>query len=107
MRKMTRKPTHPGEMIKEMYMKPLKLTATSLAASLGISRKTLSTIINERAGITPDMALRLSRAFSTTPELWLNMQRSYDLWIAENEHTDWQKVKPVYVPESAAREVQV
>ena len=106
MRKMIRKPTHPGEMIKEMYMKPLKLTATSLAESLGNSRKTLSTILNERAGVSPDMALRLSRAFSTTPELWLNMQRGYDLWVAENEHTDWQKVKPVYVPESAAREAQ-
>jgi len=106
MRKMTRKPTHPGEMIKEMYMKPLKLTVTSLAASLGISRKTLSTIINERAGVTPDMALRLSRAFSTTPALWLNMQRGYDLWVAENEHTDWQRVEPVYVPEVVAGEIR-
>ena len=102
MRKMTRKPTHPGELIRAEYMKELKLTVTSLAASLGISRKTLSTIINERAGVTPDMALRLSRAFSTTPELWLNMQLGYDLWIAESAHTDWQKVKPVYAPESSA-----
>ena len=94
-RKITRKRTHPGEIIKEMYMKPLKLTVTSLAASLGVSRKTLSTIINERAGVTPDMALRLSRAFSTSPELWLNMQQGYDLWVAENEHNDWQKVTPL------------
>lgn len=94
-RKMTRKPTHPGELIREEYMKPLKLTVTALAASLGVSRKTLSTIVNERAGISPDMALRLSRAFSTTPELWMNMQRSYDLWMAENENTDWQKVTPL------------
>jgi addiction module HigA family antidote len=100
MRKMTRKPTHPGEIIREEYMKTMKLTVTSLAASLGISRKTLSTIINERAGVTPDMALRLSRAFSTTPALWLNMQRGYDLWMAENEHTGWRQVKPVYVPEA-------
>ena len=107
MRKMIRKPTHPGEIIREEYMKALKLTVTSLAASLGISRKTLSTIINERAGVTPDMALRLSRAFSTTPGLWLNMQKGYDLWIAENAHTDWRKVKPVYVPEPAAEEAQV
>jgi len=104
MRKMTRKPTHPGELIREEYMKPLNLTVTSLAGSLSVSRKTLSTIINERAGVTPDMALRLSRAFSTTPDLWLNMQRGYDLWIAKNEHTDWQKAKPVYVPEPAAGE---
>jgi len=106
-RKMTRKPTHPGELIREEYMKPLKLTVTSLAESLGISRKTLSTIINERAGVTPDMALRLSRAFSTTPELWMNMQRGYDLWVAENEHTDWQNVEPVYVPESAVSEARI
>ena len=101
-RKITRKRTHPGELIREEYMKPLKLTVTSLAVSLGISRKTLSTIINERAGVTPDMALRLSRAFSTSPELWMNMQQGYDLWVAENSESDWQKVKPVYVPESAA-----
>lgn len=106
-RKITRKRTHPGDMIKEMYMKPLKLTVTSLAASLGVSRKTLSAIINERAGVTPDMALRLSRAFSTSPELWLNMQRGYDLWVAENENTDWQKVEPVYVPETVKEQVQV
>lgn len=99
-RKITRKRTHPGELIREEYMKPLKLTVTSLAASLGISRKTLSTIVNERAGVTPDMALRLSRAFSTSPELWMSMQQGYDLWVAENEYTDWQKVEPVYVPES-------
>lgn len=97
-RKITRKRTHPGELIKAEYMEPLNLTVTALAASLGVSRKTLSTIINERAGITPDMALRLSRAFSTTPELWLNMQQAYDLWRAENEHTDWQQVTPLYVP---------
>jgi len=106
MRKMTRKPTHPGELIREEYMKPLSLTVTSLAGSLGVSRKTLSTILNERAGVSPDMALRLSRAFSTTPALWLNMQGGYDLWMAENEHTDWRKVKPVYVPEPAAGEAQ-
>ena len=94
-RKITRKRTHPGEMIKEMYMKPLELSVTSLAKSLGISRKTLSAIVNERAGVTPDMALRLSRAFSTTPELWLNIQQGYDLWVTENGDGDWQKVIPL------------
>ena len=107
MRKMTRKPTHPGEIIREEYMKTLKLTVTSLAARLGISRKTLSSIVNERSGVTPDMALRLSRAFSTSADLWFNMQRGYDLWVAENEHTGWQKVEPVYVPESSASETRV
>lgn len=94
-RKMTRKPTHPGEVLKEEYMKPLRLTVTALAERLGVSRKTLSTIINERAALTPDMALRLSRAFSTSPELWLNMQKSYDLWTAEHENTGWTEVLPI------------
>lgn len=94
-RKMTRKPTHPGELIKEEYMKALRLTVTSLADRLGVSRKTLSTIVNERAAVTPDMALRLSRAFSTSPELWLNMQKSYDLWTAEHEDTGWTEVVPI------------
>lgn len=105
-RKITRKLTHPGELIREEYMKPLNLTVTSLAASLGVSRKTLSAIVNERAGVSPDMALRLSRAFSTSAELWINMQRGYDLWVAENESTDWQKVEPVYVPEAVKEQPQ-
>lgn len=92
MRKMTRKPTHPGELIKADYMETLHLTVTALAEYLGVSRKTLSMIINERASVTPDMALRLSRAFNTSPELWLNMQKTYDLWIAEHEQTGWNEV---------------
>jgi addiction module HigA family antidote len=64
-----------------------------MASTLGVSRKTLSKIINERGAITPDMALRLGRAFDTTPELWMNLQKSYDLWQAENMSKDWQKVK--------------
>lgn len=61
---------------------------TSLAANLGVSRETLSSIINERSGVTADMALRLSHAFSTSAELWFNMQRGYALWMAENTNTD-------------------
>lgn len=95
MRKMTRKPTHPGELIKADYMETLHLTVTALAACLGVSRKTLSMIINERAAVTPDMALRLSRAFATSPELWLNMQKAYDLWTAAHEQTGWNEVMPV------------
>lgn len=65
-----------------------------MADTLGVSRKTLSKIINERGAITPDMALRLSRAFDTTPDFWLNLQKNYDLWHAEKESQDWKKVKP-------------
>ena len=93
MRKMERKPTHPGKIIKEDYLKPLSLTINELASTLGISRKTLSKIINERGAVTPDMSLRLSRAFETTPDLWLNLQKNYDLWQAEHASNGWQKVK--------------
>ncbi len=66
-----------------------------MASTLGVSRKTLSKITNERGSITPDMALRLGRAFDTTPELWMDLQKNYDLWMAEHETKDWQKVIPL------------
>lgn len=94
-RRMTRKPSHPGGILKRMYMDPLGLTVTRLAEVLGVSRKHLSAVLNERAGVTPDMALRLSRAFNTTPDLWLNMQQTHSLWCAEHEATGWEKVVPL------------
>jgi addiction module HigA family antidote len=95
MRKMERKPTHPGVILKDDYLDMLDISVTTMASSLGISRKTLSKILNERGSITPDMALRLSRAFCTTPDLWLNLQKNYDLWQAErNESSDWKHVMP-------------
>ena len=95
MRKMKRQPTHPGKIIKEDYLEPLAITITEMANTLGISRKTLSKIINERAAITPDMSLRLARAFDTTPDFWMNLQKNYDLWQAEHASKDWQRVKPL------------
>ena len=95
MNKMTRKPTHPGKIIKEDYLVPLSLTITKLSSTLSVSRKTLSKIINERGAITPDMALRLSRAFDTTPIFWLNLQKNFDLWQAENISNKWQSVEPL------------
>ena len=94
MKKILRKPTHPGKIIKEDYLAPLSITITELSSILGVSRKTLSKIINERGSITPDMALRLSRAFDTTPLFWLNLQKNYDLWQAEHESKEWLRVKP-------------
>jgi antitoxin HigA-1 len=94
MRNMLRRPTHPGKIIKEDYLLPLSVTIKDMATALGVSRKTLSKIINERGAVTPDMALRLSRAFDTTPELWLNLQKKFDLWQAETDSREWEKVKP-------------
>ena len=88
-----RKPTHPGGILKRHYLEPLSLTISKVAEDLRVSRKTLSKIINEKGSITPDMALRLSKAFNTTPELWLNMQTNYDLWMAEKKSEEFTKVK--------------
>jgi len=76
-------PPHPGEVLRELCIRPLGLTVTQAAAALGVSRKTLSAILNGRAGISPEMAVRLSLAFDTTSESWLNQQVQYDLWQAE------------------------
>ena len=81
-------PPHPGEIIRELCLEPLGLTVTRAATGLGVSRKTLSAILNGRAGISPEMALRLSLAFDTTPESWLNQQTQYDLWQARNQQKE-------------------
>ena len=81
-------PPHPGEVLRELCIEPLGLTVTDAAKSLGVSRKTLSSILNERAGISPEMAIRLSKAFDTTAESWLNQQMQYDLWIANQSLGD-------------------
>ncbi len=92
---MKRQPTHPGNILKEDYLKPLSITIQDMAFILGVSRKTLSKIINGNGAVTPDMALRLSRAFDTTPELWLNLQKNYDLWHAAHDSKEWQRVRPI------------
>lgn len=81
-------PPHPGEVLRELCLEPLNLSVTDAAEALGVSRKTLSSILNGRAGISPEMALRLSKAFNTTPESWLNQQQQYDLWQAMNSGLD-------------------
>lgn len=80
-------PPHPGEILKMDYLEPLKLTVTDAANGLGIARKNLSAIINGKAGISPEMAVRLSEAFDTTPDLWMNLQANYDLWKVKKDRT--------------------
>jgi addiction module HigA family antidote len=76
-------PPHPGEVLRELCLEPLGLSVTQAAEALGVSRKTLSSILNGRAGISPEMAVRLSIAFNTTSESWLRQQLQYDLARAE------------------------
>ena len=88
-------PPHPGEIIRDLCLEPLGISVTDAAAALGVSRKTLSSILNGHAGISPEMALRLSKAFNTSPESWLNQQVQYDLWHAKKDSKGI-KVKKLY-----------
>ena len=72
----TRKPSLPGDILRELYLEPLGLTIAAFAERIGVSRKTVSAIVNGRAPVSVDMALRISRAFNTTPYLWLNLQQA-------------------------------
>lgn len=87
-------PPHPGEIIKELCLQPLELSVTAAAEALGVSRKTLSSIVNGKAGISPEMAVRLSIAFNTSSESWMNQQAQYDLWQAEVRRSEL-NVKPL------------
>ena len=75
-------PPHPGEVLRDGWLDPLELSVTDAAQHFGIARKTLSEILNGQAGISPTMALRLSKALGTTAEHWLTLQAHYDLWQA-------------------------
>ena len=81
-------PLHPGEILKELCLDPLGISVTDASEALGVSVKTLSDIIDERASITPEIAVRLSIAFNTTSESWLNQQMQYDLWQAEQHRNE-------------------
>lgn len=81
-------PPHPGQVLRQLCLEPLGLTVTYMAEALGVSRKTLSAILNGRAGISPEMAVRLSIAFGTSSESWLNQQVQYDLWQAEQHRRE-------------------
>ena len=85
-------PPHPGTVLKELCLEPLGLSVTEAAKALGVSRKTLSNLLNGKAGISPVMAVRLSIAFNTSSESWLNQQTQFDLWEAE-KHRDELNVK--------------
>ena len=86
-------PPHPGKILYELYFEPLKLSITEAAGKLLITRPNLSAIINGKAGISPQMAVKLARAFNTTPHYWLNLQTNYDLWHVLQNNRGFSKVK--------------
>ena len=92
-------PPHPGETIRELCLKPLKLSVTEAAEALGVSRVSLSELLNGKNGISPEMSYRLSKAFGSTPEFWLRLQMAYDL--AQTKKTASKlKVKRIYHTET-------
>jgi addiction module HigA family antidote len=88
-------PPHPGELLKEELIEPMNLTITEVAKGLGFSRNTVSEFINGHNGVSADMAMRLSEAFNTSPEFWLNMQNTYDLWMTSQKENS-PKVRRFY-----------
>jgi antitoxin HigA-1 len=75
-------PPHPGGLVRRQCLEPLGLSVTKAAKTLGVTRQALSDLVNERAGISVEMAIRLSKAFGSSPETWLGMQMAHDLWAA-------------------------
>ena len=95
---MSRRPTHPGEMLREDFLPDYGLTVVSLAESVGVSRQTINELLGGRRAVSPEMALRLSRLFGNSPEFWLNAQRAVDLWNAARAiKTQVERIKPLKV----------
>jgi addiction module HigA family antidote len=93
---MKRRPTHPGEKLREDFLPDYDLTVAGLAESLGVSRQTVNELVRERRALSPEMALRLSRLFGNSPEFWLNAQRAVDLWDATQAiKSDVDRIEPL------------
>lgn len=94
--KMKRRPTHPGEMLREDFLPDYDLTAAKLAAAIGVSRQSVNELLRERRSVSPEMALRLSKLFGNSAEFWMNAQRAVDLWdAAATIKADVRKIKPL------------
>ncbi|MDI6817352.1 MAG: HigA family addiction module antitoxin [Actinomycetota bacterium] len=92
------RPTHPGEMLREDFLPDYGLTVSSFAKALGVSRQTANELVRERRAVSPEMALRLARLFSNTPEFWLNAQRAVDLWEAARANKEKiERINPLSV----------
>ena len=98
---LARRPTHPGEILREDFMVDYELSVADLAKMLGISRQSVNELVRCRRAVSPDMALRLARLFHTTPQFWMNLQRNVDLWdTLEADLKDITQVRPL--PDSVA-----
>ena len=97
-RQLKRRPTHPGEMLREDFLPDFGVTVAGLAEAIGVSRQSVNELLRERRAVSPEMALRLSRLFGNSAEFWLNAQRAVDLWdAAQAIKTKVQRIKPLRV----------
>lgn len=93
-----RRPAHPGKILREDVLPEISLTQEQFAEQLGVSRRTVNEILNERRPVSIDMAHRLARALNTTPDVWINMQTALELWeAAESKRAEYEKIKPLKV----------
>lgn len=93
---MKRRPTHPGEMLREDFMPDHDLTVSGLAEAVGVSRQSINELLRGRRAVSPEMSLRLARLFGNSPEFWLNAQRAVDLWdAAQAIKNDFARIKPM------------
>lgn len=93
---MKRRPTHPGEMLREDFLPDYDLTVSGLAEAIGVSRQSINELLRERRSLSPEMALRLARLFGNSPEFWLNAQRAVDLWNATQAiEKDVARIRPL------------
>ena len=83
-----RQPTHPGEILREEFLDPLELTQSDLAKKLGVSFRAVNELVNQKRGVSTDMALKLAKFFGTSPELWLNLQNQFDLYKAARKNEE-------------------
>ena len=90
-----RKPTHPGELLREDVLPAIKMTQTELAKRLGVSRLSVSELLLEKRALSADMAVRVGRLTNTTPESWLRMQEAVDLWNLEQDPKRYRHIEPV------------
>lgn len=90
-----RKPTHPGELLREDVLPALKMTQSELANRLGVSRLSVSELLLEKRAMSPDMAVRIGRFTNTTPDSWLHMQATVDLWELERDPKRYRHIEPV------------
>jgi len=92
-----RKPTHPGELLREEVLPALKMTQTEFAKRLGVSRLSVSELLLEKRALSPDMAIRVGRLTNTTPESWLRMQEALNLWELERQPKRYEDIEPLRV----------